>query len=695
MEVKAAVSHLHLGLIHLRSVLKATSSTVDDDRVALLEIASHIRELAALTLTPPGEWDRQDKELLSLPAAPPAPDAPEAPLAEVWDFGDSAEEQDAHRPPEIEVDTEIFMNGAGSAVQKTMSLCPPEEPFSPAQPPGDVDLADYKSQLIDLFTQLDTDQSGVISTDNLREVLRGIGLPPVWSRSLIKAADANDNGSIDLAEWMTAIDTMVEGNGSSMIESFARTLVSKRETLAILHADKVDRSLPYCMVSCTSRVRMAWDCCLCLLLLYIATIMPFLLAFGSAEDKEAESMIGLVLDCFFMLDVVFNFRTTYMESPAEEVSDGYKIACRYCRTWFCFDLISSIPLEYLSGGFLPSLQSLRIVKGGKAFKFLKLLRIAKTAKLLEASYLGELLDEVMMQSSYQTLLAIGRMLIYCFLLCHVLACFMQVSGTGFLESYVYHDPDNFSMYIAALYWAMTTMTTVGYGDITPTTDDERMYAMVAMVVGGAFYGYVVGNVSLIVANRDLNRQAFKDKMNLVNAWLEHRQFSQVLKRRIWLYYKAYLNNKTALDESNILNELSPELRQDVAAFLIHPQVRNYHLFDNLPVSAIVRLVPALQHITAEANERISTRGHLGSAMFIITEGTASIERGNPEERQTEILQEGDGFGEEIVLGLAKYYDYTITALSKVAMIMIPVELFMDQFGSMPEIISLMRTNYKM
>ena len=38
---------------------------------------------------------------------------------------------------------------------------------------------------------------------------------------------------------------------------------------------------------------------------------------------------------------------------------------------------------------------------------------------------------------------------------------------------------------------MTTLSTVGYGDITPTSDIERGYSMGAMVVGGAFYGYIV------------------------------------------------------------------------------------------------------------------------------------------------------------------------------------------------------------
>ena len=47
-------------------------------------------------------------------------------------------------------------------------------------------------------------------------------------------------------------------------------------------------------------------------------------------------------------------------------------------------------------------------------------------------------------------------------------------------------------YIASLYWTVTTVTTVGYGDITPTAPAERVYAIICMVVGTGVFGYVIG-----------------------------------------------------------------------------------------------------------------------------------------------------------------------------------------------------------
>ena len=72
------------------------------------------------------------------------------------------------------------------------------------------------------------------------------------------------------------------------------------------------------------------------------------------------------------------------------------------------------------------------------------------------------------------------------------------SLTGFeLES----DQDDVSFaYSSSLYWAMVTMATVGYGDLKPITTKERVVAVFVTVIGASMFGYVIGNVFMLLEN---------------------------------------------------------------------------------------------------------------------------------------------------------------------------------------------------
>ena len=54
--------------------------------------------------------------------------------------------------------------------------------------------------------------------------------------------------------------------------------------------------------------------------------------------------------------------------------------------------------------------------------------------------------------------------------------------------------------MACIYWAITTMSTTGYGDIIPTTTAERLVVMVAMVIGAVGFAYGLSNMTAIIFN---------------------------------------------------------------------------------------------------------------------------------------------------------------------------------------------------
>lgn len=71
------------------------------------------------------------------------------------------------------------------------------------------------------------------------------------------------------------------------------------------------------------------------------------------------------------------------------------------------------------------------------------------------------------------------------------------------------DESALTQYIASYYWSMQTLTTVGYGDIPPVTDPERIINVLWMMTGVFFYSFTIGNLSNIIGNIDKTSEYIK------------------------------------------------------------------------------------------------------------------------------------------------------------------------------------------
>lgn len=90
------------------------------------------------------------------------------------------------------------------------------------------------------------------------------------------------------------------------------------------------------------------------------------------------------------------------------------------------------------------------------------------------------------------------------LLLHLIACSWATSAEfelGSSDNWVVSsgvvDKNIYEKFLTAFYWAVVTVATVGYGDITPVNKFERGLAVVIIVIGVAYYSYVLGNLSFL------------------------------------------------------------------------------------------------------------------------------------------------------------------------------------------------------
>jgi voltage-gated potassium channel len=73
------------------------------------------------------------------------------------------------------------------------------------------------------------------------------------------------------------------------------------------------------------------------------------------------------------------------------------------------------------------------------------------------------------------------------------------------------DEEDFPSLGLAIWWALQTVTTVGYGDVVPTTDAGRVIGGVEMVLGVSFIAFVTAGVTSVVIQRGNEAAAKADR----------------------------------------------------------------------------------------------------------------------------------------------------------------------------------------
>jgi len=80
---------------------------------------------------------------------------------------------------------------------------------------------------------------------------------------------------------------------------------------------------------------------------------------------------------------------------------------------------------------------------------------------------------------------------------------MYLFHTGtWLEEFADDDLDNKDVYLTSLYWTLTTVTTVGYGDIHGVLPSEKIFNAVIMLIGVIAFSFVNGSLASILSNYD-------------------------------------------------------------------------------------------------------------------------------------------------------------------------------------------------
>ncbi len=159
---------------------------------------------------------------------------------------------------------------------------------------------------------------------------------------------------------------------------------------------------------------------------------------------------------------------------------------RYARSFFGIVDVLAIAPTYLSI-LIPGAESLIVIRG------LRLLRIFRVFKL--GRFLGEasLLTRALLASRHKVIVFLGTVVIV-------------VTILGAAMYLVEGEENGFTSIPLSVYWAIVTMTTVGYGDVAPQTPGGKMLAAIVMILGYAVIAVPTGIVTAEIVESAVGRR---------------------------------------------------------------------------------------------------------------------------------------------------------------------------------------------
>jgi hypothetical protein len=150
----------------------------------------------------------------------------------------------------------------------------------------------------------------------------------------------------------------------------------------------------------------------------------------------------------------------------------------------------------------------RVARIGKLYKIIKMTRLVRMLKIVKeknklAKYLEELLK---IGVGFERLLFLFLILI---ILLHIACCiwvfvgkFDDTSKDNWIYQNGFNDYDDLNLYFVSFYYTVTTILTVGYGDITATNMGERIITIFLMLIGIVSFSFATGSLSSIMSNYD-------------------------------------------------------------------------------------------------------------------------------------------------------------------------------------------------
>jgi hypothetical protein len=276
-----------------------------------------------------------------------------------------------------------------------------------------------------------------------------------------------------------------------------------------------------------------WDLFTTIGLITACGMTPYGLAFDMSVEGQPTRFVEcysswtcteFIIDMIFIVEIFVSINTSVINKDTNKfITNRTNIFWKYATGWLAIDIMAVAPrfLGLIGSANESTTGLLGILKFARISRIIKLVRLLKLIKMAKGKQSSQNLR------SKNSTVAIDRIIIFSLvfiLLIHTSACIWifisnevvanyNENPVGDLNTWVtvaeFEDLDNSSLYWASVYFTVTTVTTVGYGDLSARNTPERMLGILSMILGVVAFSYATGALSSLIHTDNARKAAYQ------------------------------------------------------------------------------------------------------------------------------------------------------------------------------------------
>ena len=308
-----------------------------------------------------------------------------------------------------------------------------------------------------------------------------------------------------------------------------------------------------------------WTIVSILFLIYVSVTVPYFIAFREFGLEV------VVLDCFLVVfwafDIYLRLTKFSMCDDGDLIIDRSRITQLYIRHYFARDFISMLPA---------ALCLYVITRDNTLFAVMRILYLGRLFRIY--NHLSDFVEMFLSLTSTtfvfppEKVRVLKIMVAVCYM-AHVSGCIMCLIGKeardrgkdNWIDANLYTGLPNTSIYLRSYFWATYTIVTVGFGSVQISSNSEKIFAMVVMIIGAIVCDAgVTAMLSSIIANSDFLSGVTRRSKEAMLQFCKSHQYSDDIQKNVALYYdylSSTLQNSVEVQDFHLL---PPALQVELA-----------------------------------------------------------------------------------------------------------------------------------